>query len=151
MALFALIPSVVGADAASDLPAARAKWKVAAIATYSFVYTDKGDMMIAPPCAWYILRTHVRNGKPSLSVIVGGGGSCPPGTVLPKSERENAPRTIEALFVIVERVLNLGPAIARVEVKYDPKYGFPVHLSAEKIGISDSDEGFEITDFSPGR
>jgi hypothetical protein len=61
------------------------------------------------------------------------------------------PRTIEDLFAVVERVLKLGPEVARVEVKYDQSYGFPVHLRAEKIGISDSDEGFEIEDFSPRR
>jgi hypothetical protein len=71
--------------------------------------------------------------------------------VLPASERRNAPRTIEALFAIVERQVKLGPEAVRLEVKYDPSFGFPVHLRAEKIGITDSDEGFEITNFSPGK
>ena len=142
VALFALTPGVVRADYASDLSAARAMWKTASIATYSFVYTDRGDTLIAPRCAWGVLRTRVKNGKPSLTVVVDGRGSCPPGTVLPESQRENAPRTIEDLFAIVERVLNLGPTIARVKVQYDAVYGFPTYLDAEKIGITDSDEGF---------
>jgi hypothetical protein len=151
LTLLALTPGAVRADAASDLSAARAMWKTASITTYSFVYTDHGDTMIAPPCNWDVLRTHVKNGKPTLSVVLSGMGLCPTGTVLPASERGNAPRTIEALFAIVERLVNFGPEAVRLEVNYDPSYGFPVHLRAEKIGITDSDEGFEITGFLPGK
>jgi Family of unknown function (DUF6174) len=151
LALLVLTPGAVRADAASNLAAARNVWKAASITTYSFVYTDGGDKMIAPPCNWDVLRTHVKNGKPTLSIVLSGMGLCPTGSVLPASERENAPRTIEALFAIVERLVKLGPEVVRLEVRYDPSYGFPVHLVAEKLGVSDSDEGFEITKFSPGR
>jgi hypothetical protein len=106
LTLFALTPGDVRAGAASDLSAARAMWKTASITTYSFVYTDRGDTMIAPPCNWDVLRAHVKNGKPTLSVVLSGMGVCPTGTVF---------------------------------------------LRAEEVGISDSDEGFEITDFSPGK
>jgi Family of unknown function (DUF6174) len=151
LTLLAVTPAAVRADAASDLSAARTKWKTASIATYTFVYTDRGDTMIAPPCNWDVLRTHVKNGKPTLSVVLEGMGLCPTGSVLPASERANAPRTIEALFAIVERMVNFGPETVRLEVNYDPSYGFPVHLRAEKLGITDSDEGFEITGFLPGK
>jgi hypothetical protein len=151
LTLLALTPGVVRADAAGDLSAARDRWKTASITTYSFVYADHGDTMIAPPCNWDVLRTHVKNGRPTLSVVLSGMGLCPIGTVLPASERGNAPRTIESLFAIVDRLVKFGPEAVRLEVKYDPSYGFPVHLRAEKIGMSDSDEGFEITEFSPGK
>lgn len=57
------------------------------------------------------------------------------GTVLPESERQNGPRTIEALFAIVERVLNLGPSVARVKVIYDPSYGRSV-INARTISYA---------------
>jgi hypothetical protein len=150
LALLALSSSAVHADARSDLSAARDLWKAASIANYTFVYINRDDTLMAPPCNWDVLRTHVRNGKPKLSIVLSGIGRCPPGTVLSASERKNVPRTIEDLFAVVERVLKLGAEIARVEVKYDQSYGFPVHLRAEK-SITDSNEEFEITEFSPRR
>jgi hypothetical protein len=57
-------------------------------------------------------------------------------------------RTIDALFDIVERVLKLGPEVARIEGTYDPLYGFPVYLKAVKIELTDNGAGFEITYFS---
>jgi hypothetical protein len=72
--LLAMMPGGVHADAASDLSAARDLWHAVAITTYTFVYTDRSDMMIAPPCNWDVLRTHVRNGKPTLSVVLSGMG-----------------------------------------------------------------------------
>jgi hypothetical protein len=151
LAMLILTSGIVRADAASDLSAARAMWKTMSVTTYSFVYTEHGDIMIAPPCNWGVLRTHVKNGRPTLSIVLSGLGLCPTGSVLPASERGSAPRTIEALFAIVERQVKLGPTVVRLEVSYDPSYGLPVHLRAEKLGMSDSDEGFEITDFSPGK
>jgi hypothetical protein len=151
LALFALSPGAVRADTASDLSAARDLWHAASITTYSFVYTNRDDTIMAPPCNWDVLRTHVRKGKATRSVVIRGIDLCPPGTVLSKSELKYVPRTIEDLFAVVERVLKLGPEVARVEVKYDQSYGFPVHLRAEKIDLFDSNEEFEIKDFSPSR
>ena len=148
--VFALSPGAVSADAESDLSAARALWHAASIGTYSFVYTNRDDTLIAPPCNWDVLRSRVKKGKATRSVVMSGIGLCPPGTVLSKSQLKYVPRTIEDLFAVVERVLQLGPEIARVEVKYDPSYGFPVHLRAEK-NLSDSDEEFEISGFSPAK
>jgi Family of unknown function (DUF6174) len=148
--VFALSPGVVSADAASDLFAARELWRAASISTYSFVYTSRNAVMIAPPCNWDVLRTRVRKGKATLSVVISGIGICPPGTVLSKSQLEYVSRTFEDLFADVERLLRLGPEVTTLDVKYDPLYGFPVHLRAEKR-LSDSDEGFEITDFSPAK
>src|ERR1700732_1584861 len=81
-ALITVAPGVVCADAASDLSAARDLWNSASIANYSFVYTNRDDTLMAPRCNWDVLRTHVKNGKASLSVVIRGIGRCPPGTVL---------------------------------------------------------------------
>jgi hypothetical protein len=108
LSLFALSPGAVRADALGDLSAARDLWKAVSIANYTFEYTNRDDTLMARPCNWDVLRTHVRNGKPWLSVVVSGIGRCAPGTVLPASKRKNVPRTIEDLFAVVERLLKLG-------------------------------------------
>lgn len=151
LVLLALSSNAVRADPANDLVAARDLWHAASISTYSFVYTNRDATLVAPRCNWDVLRTHVKKGRPTLSVVLRGIGSCPRGTVLSKSELKYVPRTVEDLFAVVERVLKLGPEVADVEVEYDPSHGFPVHLRAGKIGMSDSDEEFEITEFSPRR
>jgi len=97
------------------------------------------------------VRTHVRNGKPSLSVVISGMGRCPPGTALSASQRKYVPGTIEDLFARVESFLQSGPEAARVEVKYDPSYGIPVYFRAENLMLTDSDQGFDIRDFAPHR
>jgi hypothetical protein len=42
------------------------------------------------------------------------------------------------------------PTKVDLEATYDPKYGLPILWRATKPEISDSDEGFAITDFKVG-
>ena len=151
LGLAALVSAPSFGDQRDDLSAALARWQAAAIINYSFVYESRDDNIVPRTCFPYAVRTTVRNGTPKISVVVQGRGRCPAGSELPKAERDSMPRTIEKLFASVDRALAWGSEIARVEVRYDAKYGYPVHFSAEKIGITDNDEGFEISKFSVGR
>lgn len=146
--LLGLLPQFAAADARSDLEAAKERWRTASITGYTFEFRDQGDLLIAPACSVDAVRTLVKGGKPILTVVTSGRRSCPTGTVLPASERHRFPRTIEAAFDLVEAFLKQGPGIVRLDARYDGTYGFPVFVRADKPGMSDSDEGFEIVHFS---
>ena len=129
------------------LAAARERWVRAGIQNYSFVYENRNDNIVPRSCFPDAVRIVVRNGHRVRAVVIRGGGSCPSGSSLPKSERGAHPANFEDLFAIVDRVVRLPVGVARTQVAYDPVYGFPTALTSLKLQTWDNDEGFTVTEF----
>ena len=148
--IFILAAKTVLADPSSDFNAAKNRWRSASIANYAFTYIDRSDRLVAPKCNVDLVRTRLKGRNSSRSIVLSGLGECPSGSRLPASKRSDIPRTIDGAFAMVEKFLRFSPSEASVEVIYDPVYGFPSHAYATS-SMTDSDEGFDISDFSPTR
>jgi hypothetical protein len=145
--LFAALPSLAVADAASELETAHAKWRSADLKSYSFIYELSGSVVVAPRCADAKIQVVVRNGVSSPPVVAVGNRRCPRGTRGAEEIGFSVPATIDAAFAEMRIYIREPPTPARIDAEYDPTLGFPLTYYAEKLEISDNDEGFRISSF----
>jgi hypothetical protein len=148
-AIFLMGDSMAGP--VDDFESAVARWHAASITNYTFSYIDAGADMIAPKCAGAVIRVSVRDGLSGTPVVTKGTSHCPSGTRGRKAIQIDVPPTIEAVFATIRRYLYRPPTPAEITATYDSRYGVPLSYHAVKTEISDSDEGFVIRDFKPGR
>ena len=132
------------ANVSQALAAARTKWDSLGVGNYSFVYSGAGSNIVPYQCIPYSMRSTVKNGRPRLSTLLDGHGQCDIGGRPPKYW--HWPRTVEELFAAVERLASFDPEEVRLAVEFDLVTGIPVHMRAEMLQITDSDEGFDITE-----
>jgi Family of unknown function (DUF6174) len=148
VALFAALSltTIVSADAKIDFEAAIARWRSQVVTAYSFTYQDQDGEVISPFCGGALIRVSVVPGKSVQARVIRGTRHCPTG-IRGKAIDVEVPSSIDALFDRMRRWVYDPPTKVDLEMTYDPKYGFPTHWSATKPEITDSDEGFAITDF----
>ena len=144
------LSTLVSADAKMDFEAAIALWRSNMVTTYSFTYQDQDGDVISPFCGGALIRVRVAPGKSVRAHVLHGNSRCPTGTA-GKAIDVKVPNSIDALFDRMHRWIYDPPTKVELEATYDLKYGFPIRCSATKLEISDSDEGFAITDFKAGR
>jgi hypothetical protein len=147
LALWYALPSSATADPASEFEVALAKWRVAALKSYSFVYEWSGGVPIAPRCANAKIRVVVRNGVSSTPVVAQGSKRCPRGTRGEKAIGFSVPDTVDAAFAEMRRYIHEPPTPTRISATYDPALGVPLTYYAEKLEITDNDEGFRMSSF----
>jgi Family of unknown function (DUF6174) len=141
------LPNLAVADPVSDFEAALVKWRAADLRSYSFIYEPGGAAVIAPRCADAKIRVVVRNGVSSPPVVARGSSRCPRGTRGEKAIGFSVPATIDAAFAQIRKYVHEPPTPARVDATYDATFGVPLTYYAEKLRISDNDEGFRISSF----
>jgi hypothetical protein len=145
------VPALCRADAAADFDAAAARWKASGLRTYSFEYQyDSGDV-VAPYCATATIWVRVIKGTGTEPVVVKGSRHCPVGTRGRRSIDVAIPETIDAVFDTMRRYVHNPPTPVEVKATLDSKYGFPTLYFVSKLEVSDSDEGFRISNFSVQR
>jgi hypothetical protein len=104
-------------------------------------------LLVAPRCADAKIRVVVQNGVSSPPVVARGNSKCPRGTRGEKAIGFSVPATIDAAFAEIRRYVHEPPTPARVDATYDATFGVPLTYYAEKLKISDNDEGFRISSF----
>lgn len=139
--------SLASADSASEFEAAREKWRYADLTSYSFIYEWGRGVVIAPRCADAKIRVVVRNGASAPPVVARGNSKCPRGTRGENAIGFAVPATIDAAFAEMRRYIHEPPTPVRIVATYDPTSGVPLTYYAEKLEISDNDEGFRISSF----
>lgn len=144
------LSTLVSADAKIDFEAAIARWRSSVVTAYSFTYQDQDGDVISPFCGGTLIRVRVVPGKSVQTYVLHGNSRCPTGAK-GKAIDVEVPNSIDALFDRMRRWIYDPPTKVDLKATYDPKYGFPVRWSATKSEISDSDEGFAITDFKVDR
>jgi hypothetical protein len=144
--VYLLLSTMAIADPRSDFEQARARWQSRGITGYSFNYQDKDSELIAPHCGGAVIRVRVGSGAVFRPIVVNGVRHCAKGAS-GKSIDLEVPKSIDDLFERIRRWIYDPPTRVDLEVTYDAEYGFPLRWSAVKPEISDSDEGFAITDF----
>jgi hypothetical protein len=137
----------VAGNLASDFDVALARWNSAAIQNYTFTYEDNGGGLITPICGGAQFKLTVRKGVGGTPVVIRGTKRCPVGTRVRAADLD-IPVTIDEAFNAIKRYIRDPPTPVRVTVTYESQYGYPLTYSAEKLEISDSDEGFVIAHFS---
>lgn len=141
-----LLVTIVSADEKSDYEAAIARWRSQGVTAYSFTYQDQDGDVISPYCGGALIRVSVVPGRSAQVRVIRGTSHCPTGT-RGKAIDVEVPSSIDELFGRMRRWVYDPPTKVDIETTYDPKYGFPIRWIATKAEISDSDEGFAITDF----
>ena len=141
-----LSSTTFSADAKIDFEAATARWRSGGFTAYSFTYQDQDVDLISPRCGGALIRVRVVPGRSVQTRVVRGTRHCPLGT-RGKAIDVEVPSSIDALFDRMRRWVYDPPTKVDLEMTYDAKYGVPTRWSATKPEISDSDEGFAITDF----
>jgi hypothetical protein len=141
-----LLSTLAIADPRTAFEQARARWRSQGVMAYSFNYQDQDSDVVAPYCAGALIRVRVAPGKAIEPVVVKGARHCPKGT-RGRSIDVEVPKSIDALFDRMRRWLYDPPTKVDLEVTYDSSHGVPLRWRAVKPDISDSDEGFTVTDF----
>jgi hypothetical protein len=140
------LSTLVSADAKFDFEAAIARWRFQVITAYDFTYQDQDGGVISALCGGALIRVSVVPGKSVQPRVIRGNTRCPTGA-RGKAIDVEVPSSIDALFDRMRRWVYDPPTKVDLETTYDSKYGFPTRWSATKPEITDSDEGFAITDF----
>lgn len=144
------LSTMVMADPRTDFEQARARWESQRVNAYTFNYQDQDSDVVSPYCAGALIRVRVAAGKAVQPVVLKGTRRCPKGT-RGKSIDVEVPKSIDALFDRIRRWLYDPPTPVNIEVTYDSRYGIPLSWKAVKPDISDSDEGFTVTDLQLGK
>lgn len=141
-----LLGTIALADPRSDLEAARARWQSLGATDYVFSYRDQDADVISPRCGGALIRVRVAASKTIHPVVIRGSRRCPKGTQ-GRFIDVHVPESMDVLFERMRKWLDNRPTRVEIEANYDPTYGIPVRWSAVKPDLSDSDEGFTVSDF----
>ena len=144
------LPTMVIADPRTDFEQARTRWESLRVIAYSFNYQDQDSDVVSPYCGGALIRVRVAPGKAIQPVVLKGARRCPKGTRGRFIDVE-VPKSIDALFDRMRRWLYDPPTKVNIEVTYDSRYGIPLSWRAVKPDISDSDEGFTVTNLQLGK
>ena len=144
------LSTTASADAKTNFEEAWARWQSLGITRYSFIYQDEDGGLISPRCGGALIRIGVVSGKAIQPIVVQGTRHCPTGT-RGKSIDVEVPNSIDTLFDRMRRWVYDPPTKVELEVTYDSEYGLPLRWRAVKSEITDSDEGFAITNFQKSK
>ena len=115
----------------------RARWESQAIRHYRF------DLTIGCFCPWSALMpltVEVQNGA-VVSMVASNGAD-----ITPYLDTFRAHATIESLFDLVDSAIS--SRVYKLEVQYDPRYGFPTSISIDPSRmIMDDQTGYYATNF----
>lgn len=146
---YLLLSTMAVADPRNDFEQSLALWQSRGVTHYSFNYRDEDGGLISPYCGGATIRVRVASPKKLIPVVVQGVRHCAKGTS-GKAIDVAVPTSIDDLFKRMRRWIYDPPTKVDLMITYDPDYGFPVRWRAVKTEISDSDEGFGISDFQIG-
>jgi hypothetical protein len=137
---------VAHADADSDFRNAYAIWRSRAETSYSFDFSLRDEVVVAPPCGGATIRVVVKNGVPNKKVVVKGTPRCRTGTS-GKAIGFDVPNTLEAVFDRMRRYIYSPPLKVAVSATYDAVTGVPITYHVKKLEFEDDDEGFAISNY----
>jgi hypothetical protein len=151
LVLFALVvlPGAAQADLREEFAAALLRWSNAHIGDYAYDYRNTRPGMFPLPCT--ALRTIVARRGSARFIALDGARSCRKGSVLSLRQYKDRPRSIQALFDLVDQFIPLEGECRTVVVKYDERFGYPTFFESIDSCATHGDWGFEVTNFARRR